>query len=219
MGKKQTQPKPDDMPDISSVAKVARIRQFKNLLEKIKSGKATASDMKTFSYLEAELSKQDTQGKNVVYSTGEVAKAMRRTERTVRDWIKSGMPVLPGGGYDLDAIQEWKNGKKKKHQADDDKDAEYWQTQYRKNKAKLSEIQLKLQKGELLPKADVISAFREMQTYVKKHLQLIPRIAPDRMTGLEPQEQKALLTELVETILTGMARGESAEQIKRVITS
>lgn len=157
-----------------------------------------------------------SEGARILYSTGALAKIMKRTERTIRDWIKSGMPVLPGGGFDLDQIEKWKRDRKKP-ESEDEQTSEYWQTQYKKYKAKLSEIDLKVKKGELLPRADVMTAFREMQGYVKKHLLLIPRIAPDRMTGLSIQDQKALLTELVDTILSNMARGESAQIIQRIL--
>lgn len=108
--------------------------------------------------MEGELTRDQAQaeGKRVVKTPGELADYVGRTERTIGDWIRSGMPVLPGqAGFDLDAIDRWMEGRKKAPKGkgkDQDKDADYWQTEYRKNKAKLSEIELKLRRGDLLPK-------------------------------------------------------------------
>ena len=202
-----------DTPDIGTVASAAMQRQFKNLLAKIKKGSITAQEMTIFTQLEKRL-KAEQGGAGVTYKRDDVAKHFNKTPATIYNWLRSGMPLNPDGGFCIPDIQAWLDTRKKQPGKPAEDSAEYWQTQYKKNRAKLSELELKLKKGELLAKADVISAFREMQSYVKKHLMLIPRTAPGKLTGQPPQGMGTILTELTESILTNMSKGQNASTLE-----
>ena len=153
----------------------------------------------------------------IVRTFTEVARHFNLTERTIYDWKRFGMPVREDGSFDLMAITRWRENRNQRKPANRDKDSEYWQKEYRKNKAKLAELDLKVKQGNFVAKADVISALKEIQSYVKKHLLLIPRIAPERMIGLDVQGQAVLLGEMIETILIGMTEGQSAKKIEGIL--
>jgi phage terminase Nu1 subunit (DNA packaging protein) len=50
--------------------------------------------------------------KRLVKTQVEVARFFQVTERTVSNWKKSGMPTKTRGGYDLDAINHWRQTQK-----------------------------------------------------------------------------------------------------------
>ena len=202
--------------DIGTIASVAAKKQFKNLIIKIKDSTITPGEMQVFTQLEKRIKAENGNGR-VVYARIDVANSVDRSLRTISDWVASGMPVQPDGGYDLDAIEKWRSSRKKRTKDKTPDDSEYWQTQYKKHRAKLSELELKIKKGELLPKADVIAALKEMQSYVKKNLVLIPRISAPRMDGMDTQARHELLGEMVNTILAGMSKGQSSGEIERLV--
>ncbi len=202
-----------DTPDIGTVASAAMQRQFKNLLAKIKKGSITAQEMTIFTQLEKRL-KAEQGGDGVTYKRDDVAKHFNKTPTTIYNWLRSGMPVNPDGGFCIPDIQAWLDSRKNKAGKPEADTAEYWQTQFKKNRAKLSGLELKLKKGELLAKADVLTAFREMQSYVKNHLALIPRTVPGKLTGQPPQKMQSILTELTSDILTNMSKGQNASTLE-----
>ena len=204
----------ENTPDIGTVASAAVQRQFKNLLAKIKKGNITAQEMTLFSQLEKRI-KSEQGNDDVTFKRDDVAKHFNKSPATVYNWVRSGMPVNPDGGFCIADIQQWLDSRKKKKSGKPIEDsAEYWQTQFKKNRAKLSGLELKLKKGELLDNADVITAFREMQSYVKKHLALIPRTAPGKLTGQDPQAMQHILVELTTDILSNMSRGQNASTLE-----
>ena len=70
------------------------------------------------------------------------------------------MPVRADKLYCVSDIQSWKISREQKHKKkksnDDDKDGlDFWDIVFRRNKAKLAEIELKQKLGELVPRQDV----------------------------------------------------------------
>ncbi len=207
--------KPDKAKDISTIAQAAVTKQFNNLLEKIKSGKISPAEMGVFNALEKRLKAENGRVEGLTYSRLVVAKHFKKTERTVSNWIRDGMPTRPDGGFCLADIQAWIDSKKQKKKGPgDETDIEFWKLQLKKHKSKLAELELKLKRGDLLVKADVMVAFREMQSYVKKHLALLPRTAPGKLVGLSAQDMQSVLSELTGAILTNMSKGQNASTLK-----
>lgn len=196
--------------DIGSLASEAVSKQFENLLQKIQNGTISAPEMELFSKLEKRLKSEQGQEEGVIYDRSLISKHFKRSDRTILNWIKDGMPVRPDGGFCLSDIHEWLNSKKQEKKSKKDDSEQYWRKEYKKNKAKLSELELKLKRGDLLPKADVIAALKEIQSYVKKHVALIPRTAPGKLTGLGPQNMQAVLSEITSGILINMSKGQNA---------
>ena len=133
---------------------------------------------------------------------------------TLANWVKNGLPKSENG-YPLKGGVHWHI--KRQTAAGSDKDSKYWQKEFRKFKAQLAEIDLKIKRGDLVAHADVLSALKEMQNYVKKHLRLIPRIAPERMIGQDVRTQAETLGQMVDTILTTMATGNNVKQLERIL--
>ena len=200
--------------DYGTVASLAVKKQFENLLHKIKDGTISAPEMKVFTELERRIKSEDGKEDGVTYERADVAKRFKRSDRTILNWIKDGMPMRPDGGFCIADIQQWMDEKKQAKKNPTEDSAEYWQTQYKKHRAKLSELELQIKKGELLAKADVMVAFREMQSYVKKHLALLPRTAPGKLSGQDPQGMQITLSELTTAILSNMSKGQNASTLE-----
>lgn len=213
--------------------KAMRERDFLNLKNKLNRGRAlTSAERKVLDQYYQTAKESFSLPDGFVRTVGEVAIHFKRTDRTIWNWKTRGMPQSQIG-YDLNSIEKWarkqnlieKNGNGNQDlQTENEKqknveDAEFWRAEFRKNKAKLAEIELKLRAGELLYKADVIAAFRELQSYVRKYVALVYKIAPARMVGLDSRGQGLVLKEIVENILAGMAKGQSAKKIEAILSN
>jgi len=218
---------------ILSEIKNMRERDFLNLKNKLNRGQPlTSAERKVLDQYYQTIEASFALPPGYVRTVAEVAAHFKRTDRSIWNWKGRGMPQTEIG-YDLNAIETWaaeqgligKNGdgsqgpQTEKEGQGSTSDAEFWRAEFRKNKAKLAEIELKLKQGELLHKVDVISAFRDLQSYVRKHLSLVYRVAPPRMVGMDSKAQSAVLKEIIETIMAGMAKGQSTKKIEAILVN
>lgn len=141
------------------------------------------------------------------YSTQiDLAKHFNVSTRTVQFWIQDGMPVTTDGFYPVEHIKAWKE---QKDQARRPRDAEKNELEKRKLKAQaeLAEMELKRQREELIPKADVEVQWVQRIQEVKKALMSLPRRLAPQVAGLDVKEAQRVIETRVIEILEGFARG------------
>ena len=136
----------------------------------------------------------------------EVARHFGVSTRTVQYWKKDAMPVCPDGTYDLEAISEWRLTKIQER-SPDSSDRAKWESEYRKNKALMAEIQLKKELGQLVTRDEVEEGrVRRILTIKKALLSLPPRLAP-QVVNVDVKTAEAIIRKRIEEIISDFARG------------
>ena len=140
-----------------------------------------------------------------------VAAFFKISARTVRYWIKDGMPITREGVYDLQKIQEWRlsndkrENKKEDKNDETDKSAKFYEQEYRKYKAELAKIEYEKKIGELLVRSDVEAASIQKILAVKTSLLAIPKQMTPQLVGLDAKEIEGLLKCKLEEVIKEFA--------------
>lgn len=179
-----------------NVVEMAKRKRHIHLLEKLQKGKdLTPTEIKDLSRFE-----EGPIPPGIVENQDQVAKAFGISARTVRHWIKDGMPVTKEGRYDVKEIQAWRfiHAKKRGNQK---KNQENWEAKYREFKAKTAEIEYRKRLGELIPRTDVEKGLVQIIIAVKRAFLALPRAMAPQLMGLEPRQIEALLTVRIKEII------------------
>ena len=134
---------------------------------------------------------------------------------TVSDYTRAGMPVVTRGGagrrsaYDaVECLGWWRSqqGKNAKEAA---------QTRLYETQTQLNEMKLKVQKGELLPREDVVHAG---QSYTKAWTAKI-RALPRRMvqSGLVPKGRETAVAALLRELLAEISEWETVPDVEEAV--
>lgn len=173
------------------------------LLEKTAKGKSlTPSEL-------AELEKFE--GKSlppgVVDTQEKVARHFGVSVRTVQYWCRDGAPKTQEGWFNLQDIKKWRDEKEQQNRGPRDTEKVEWEKRKLKAQAELAEMELKRQREELIPKADVEVQWVQRIQEVKKALMSLPRRLAPQVAGLDVKEAQRVIETRVIEILEGFARG------------
>lgn len=149
----------------------------------------------------------------IIKTQEDLAKALKTTTRTIRRYVRDGMPRTKLGYYDLAEIQKWCLEKNKGDSKPDKKNANEWDVEYRKTKALLADLQYREAIGELLPKEEVEKGRVARVLAIKRAFLALPRAVAPQLVGLEPREIEAFLMERVRDMITRFA--ESRDEKKK----
>jgi hypothetical protein len=81
-----------------------------------------------------------------------------------------------------------------------------WDTEYRKFKALLAQIEYETQRGELMPREQVSAAWRNRYSHIKRHLLLWSKRLPGRLAGMDERSMGEALEEEVLFLLSLLSR-------------
>jgi len=223
-------PKETEQMDISAVAKLARVRQFKNLLEKIKNGRATAADMKAFRDLERDLSTEDEEQTSAPVPaklTGPEAQEYLGISRRMLSYhtTKGNLKQNADGTFDRAELERW--GEKYRRKSNrpmpssgdtpgtvgEQKDLA--DLRYKTARAEREELVTAQLKGTLLEKGDVEAALSEIIMTTKRAFLLLPHQAPTLLAGKDAVGQMEALQSMVDEIITGLSEQATLQQIER----
>lgn len=171
--------------DTEDIISIAQKNRHLFLLERVKSGNISKSQIKELKNLESATDSEFNKNISTAHTQEAVARSLGVSTRTVQYWARDGMPVNSDGTYDILKIQEWRmkkqgHGKKsdlsKKDQAD---------LRFRTAKANLAEMDYKKKMGQLLDKDDVEAGRVERVIVLKKKLLDMPRQLAPQLVGQE----------------------------------
>lgn len=147
----------------------------------------------------------------------EVAAHFGRTKRSIVNWGKKGMPALPSGYYDLEAIAQWafREGLIPEIPgASSSPDPEagglgkaHYEIELRRLQAELKRIELDKEMGKLIPLEEVEAGRVARVMAIKRGLLAVPRAMAPQLVGLEAREIEALLQEKVRELIGRFAGG------------
>ena len=193
------------------VVEMAKKRRHIALLEKMQRGKSSTPALSKTEIKELEQLEQDPNSPGIVDSQEKVARVMGVSDRTVRHWIKDGMPVTPQGKYDLLEIRAWRtlrNERNRKGSTGKKSDLDAWDAKFREYKARLAEIKLKQTLGALIPREIVERELIQISLSVKRNLLALPNQLAAALVGLDARQISVLLTCRIKEIIVPFSDGK-----------
>jgi phage terminase Nu1 subunit (DNA packaging protein) len=191
---------------------MAKKKRYIHLLSKLQSNKSLSkSELK-----ELEQYEKSDSAPGVVHTQDDIAKAFDVTERTVRRWIRDGMPVAQDGSYSLLDIKEWRERRSKKGSKKtkpEDADQPNWESRFRRAKALKAELDYKRAHGELISVEEVEAGRVERILVVKKALLGFPKQVAPQLAGLGPREIQTILDQRIREVIAKFS-GQPYEEKK-----
>lgn len=208
------------------LAEVRRLqnRDFQNIRNKLDRGKAlTAAEAKRLEDYEKKFAGAAGEDlpEHIVRTQQEVAEYFKKNVRTVKRWVKRGMPELPDG-YDLQAIEKWavredlikRRSAARQEGGNGDRglsgevieEIDYKQ-ENEKLKLKIKKFEFAQTLGKFISRDEVERENITKITIVKRALLAQPRSIAPRLVGLEAREIEAVLMEHNRDIIMRFAQG------------
>jgi len=189
------------------ILEMAKKKRHIFLLEKMARGKSGSPTLSKSELKELAEFERDPNSPGIIDSQEKIAKAFGVSDRTIRHWMKDGMPVMRDGRYDLTEIQDWRFNKKKIREGKSKDKGDKWMEEYREYKARLAQIEYRKKIGELLPREEVESGFVQRVIAIKRALLTLPRSLAPQLDGLEPRQIQAVLLARVKEIINNFSQG------------
>ena len=156
------------------------------------------------------------------------------SERTVRNWIRAGLPRLSKRRFDRLQVQTWlarRDGQAVSRPAPGpdpcqpflpvERGKEFEDSRMKRARADLLELDLKVRRGELVPRAEVQQMFVARIMAVKQGLLSLPRALPPQLMVCQTErEMEPVIFKAVHDLLEGFARDmpESIGQAGQAMT-
>ncbi len=211
---------------------MAKWRLYRMLVQKMSEGSITAGELRQYRQLEEELGREiqppadpEPESEREIFADIEaVAAHYDKTIRTIYRWQKQGMPVLPDGRYDREAVDAWRRVKRglapgavvigadgasdqagRERPADSGKD--WWDKENKKYQARMRELDYLKRMGELIERRRVEDEFVARVHAVKQALLALERSLPPELVACRSErEMSAVIQKMVRDILEGFSR-------------
>jgi len=172
----------------SNLIKLARKKRHIHLVEKLGKGSLSQKEMDELAEYEKE-----AEGQVPVLADGTVdlvtiAIYLEKSVKSIRRYVDAGMPAVknPTGEilrFKVSDAFKWFYSR----EGYDDGSRTKWDIEYRKNKAKLSEIELKEKERELIPHEEHISILKNQIRGIKAGFLRLPKYVAPRLYQQEPK--------------------------------
>jgi len=218
----------DEIQQLVSAGRLAKAKLYRLLLGKIAANQElTTTELREFRRLDEEMGgaadpspEEISSGTRILATMKDTATHYQKSDRTVRRWVKEGMPIEPGGRYDLDKIDAWllrKRGGRKLAPiasddsqgpaAEEDQDKHYWDKENKRLQAAERELKLQVRQGQLIEKAEMGREFVARIHAVKQGLLSLARSLPPDLIHCQNERQMAdVIERAVKALLNSYAR-------------
>lgn len=140
-----------------------------------------------------------------------------KSPRMIRRYVQQGMPVTRDAAGE---IARFKVGEVFKwyycrNDTEDDNGKEYWDKEYRKNRAKLSEIELKQKEGEVIPFEDHVSIVKNQIRGIKAGFLRLPKHVAPKLYQQDPKVIYEMLDQEIRFIIEQFAGKHNADKVRK----
>jgi len=171
-----------------NLIEIARKKRYISLVEKLQRGTLSAKELKELEEFEKSEQRKETNVLDGTVDLGTISVFLEKSPRMVRRYIKQGLPVIrdsQGEIYRFKVSDVFKWFYASQNPEDGSKD--YWENEYRKNRAKLSELELKQKEGELIPFADHASLIKNQIRGIRAGFLRLPKYIAPKLYQQEPK--------------------------------
>ncbi|MFZ7127716.1 MAG: hypothetical protein ACOWWM_16280 [Desulfobacterales bacterium] len=138
----------------------------------------------------------DLSPQGTVNSVAGLARILGVVRGTIYNWQKEpGFPIEPDGSFDPEQVMAWRHGDRAGHivETGEVNEKTKWDIEFRRWRAKLSEVAYQRETGELIPRDQVESLLTDRATEFKKALLGRARRLSLRIAGKDAKECQRLL--------------------------
>jgi phage terminase Nu1 subunit (DNA packaging protein) len=197
----------------SNLIEIAKKKRYIALVEKLQRGSLSSKELKELE--EFEKSGQKPEG--VIDGTVDLATLcvyLEKSPRMIRRYVQQGMPVLRDAAgeiarFRVSEIFRWFY---EKRGAKEDNSKDFWDKEYRKNRAKLSEIELKQKEGEVIPFEDHVSIVKNQIRGIKSGFLRLPKHVAPKLYQQDPKVICEILDQEIRYIIEQFAGKQSASK-------
>jgi len=171
-----------------NLIEIARKKRYISLVEKLQRGTLSAKELKELEEFEKAEQNKETDVFDGTVDLGTISVFLEKSPRMVRRYIKQGMPVIRDASGEISRFKvsdvfKWFYAS----QNPEDGSKDYWENEYRKNRAKLSELELKQKEGELIPFADHASIVKNQIRGIKAGFLRLPKYIAPKLYQQDPK--------------------------------
>jgi hypothetical protein len=188
------------------LVELAKKKRHIALVEKLTRGTLSSKELKELEEFEKENRKV---ADDIIDGTADlptISVYLEKSPRMVRRYIKQGLPVIRDSKgeifrFKVAEVFKWYYGM----QGLSDDGKEYWDNEYRKNRAKLSELELKQKEGELIAFSEHASKIKNQIRGIKAGFLRLPKYIAPKLYQQEPKVICEILDEELRYIINQFA--------------
>lgn len=189
-----------------NLIELAKKKRYIALVEKLGRGSLGPKELKELEEFEKVEQAKETGVIDGTVDLGIISIYLEKSSRMVRRYVSQGMPVIRDSSGELSRFKvndvfKWVYGNKGK----DTEDKDYWENEYRKNRAKLSELELKQKEGELIPFADHVSIVKNQIRGIRAGLLRLPKHVTPKLHQQDPKLICEMLDQEIRYIINQFA--------------
>lgn len=189
-----------------NLVELAKKKRYIALVEKLGRGSLGPKELKELEEFEKVEQAKETGVIDGTVDLGIISIYLEKSSRMVRRYVSQGMPVIRDSSGELSRFKvndvfKWVYGNKGK----DTEDKDYWENEYRKNRAKLSELELKQKEGELIPFADHVSVVKNQIRGIRAGLLRLPKHVAPKLHQQDPKLICEMLDQEIRYIINQFA--------------
>ena len=171
-----------------NIIEIARKKRYIALVEKLSSGSLSAKELKELEEFEKTERKNESDIIDGTVDLPTISVYLEKSPRMVRRYIKQGMPVIRDSSGEISRFKvsdvfKWLYAS----QNPEDGTKDFWENEYRKNRAKLSELELKEKERELIPFADHVSIIKNQIRGIKSGFLRLPKYIAPKLSNEDPK--------------------------------
>lgn len=189
-----------------NLVELAKKKRHIALVEKLTRGALSSKELKELEEFEKEIRKDTDDIIDGTVDLPTISVYLEKSPRMVRRYIKQGLPVIRDSKgeifrFKVAEVFKWYYGM----QGLSDDGKEYWDNEYRKNRAKLSELELKQREGELIPFSEHASKIKNQIRGIKAGFLRLPKYIAPKLYQQEPKIICEILDEELRYVINQFA--------------
>jgi phage terminase Nu1 subunit (DNA packaging protein) len=196
-----------------NLVELARKKRYIALVEKLGRGSLSSKELKELEVFE----KSEQRLAGVIDGTVDLPTLcvyLEKSPRMIRRYVQQGMPVIRDAAgeiarFRVGEVFKWYYVRQG---SGDDNGKDYWDKEYRKNRAKLSEIELKQKEGEIIPFEDHISIVKNQIRGIKAGFLRLPKYVAPKLYQQEPKVIHEMLDSEIRYIIEQFAGKKNADK-------
>jgi hypothetical protein len=199
-----------------NLVELAKKKRYIALVEKLTRGALTSKELKELEQFEKQEENKEALPFDGTVDLETIALFLEKTTRMVRHYIAQGMPVIRNASgeifkFKVSEVFKWYYGK----YSFEDAEKDHWDLEYRKNKAKLSEIELKEKEHQLIAYAEHLAILKNQVRGIRAGFLWLPRYIAPRLYQQEPKVICEILDNELRNIIRQFSQAGYAKETRQ----
>lgn len=199
----------------NDLIEIAKKKRYISLVENLNRRSLSAKEVRELEELQKHFDKKPVDA--VIDGTVDLPTLcvyLEKSPRMIRRYVRQGMPVIRDSSgeifrFKVGEVFKWFYGSKG---ADEEGGRDFWDNEYKKNRAKLTELELKQKEGELLPFEDHAEIIKNQIRGIKAGFLRLPKYIAPKLYQQDPKVICATLDDEIRFIINQFAGTHNANK-------